>query len=157
MGYVGYSMSERAVAAYESGEMPASKLAKALKVSTAAVKAVMSRSSWHHTSKNYNSTDFFSWDFEAEGEEAEDQAEVLAKMQAFDLVEKSAVKAAPPVEFAAHVKWLDWSGSRNHPTCTKLEADARVTKKGATYTIQIFGKPSFQKRETTNGLEVRSI
>ncbi len=83
-GYNGYSMSNNAVAAYLDGEMPLSKWTKA-----AIIKAIFENceiaeekadllkkmtakelkdnflkcSSWHHTSKFYNCTDFYSLDF----------------------------------------------------------------------------------------------
>ena len=85
MGYVGYSMSERAAAAYDAGEMPASKMARRLNVSTAAVRGVMKPSSWHHTSKRYNRTDFYL----IEDPDAEVPACVLIKkMREFDSARK---------------------------------------------------------------------
>jgi hypothetical protein len=76
-GYDGYSMSNSAVAAYNSGERPWSKirplvagwlvkkgLFKTRRVATAALdcqreRGNIHRSSWHHTSSKYNRTDFF--------------------------------------------------------------------------------------------------
>lgn len=59
-GYAGYSMSRNAVAAYNRGLLPASKAAKAYGFrSTAAVRACVPVAEWHHTSKEYNATDFF--------------------------------------------------------------------------------------------------
>lgn len=55
-GYYGFSMSNNAVRAYVCGEAPASKHAP---VPTALVRQFCTRSSWHHTSKKYNETDFF--------------------------------------------------------------------------------------------------
>lgn len=86
-GYVGWSMSRNAVAAYEDGEMPKSRWTKAAMVE--AIRACCDEndlvydpsvermtktelfdrffrwSSWHHTSKFFNETDFFSVDDEA--------------------------------------------------------------------------------------------
>ena len=85
-GYKGYSMSNNAVSAYESGEKPYSRWTKAdiLEELDAAVLAgmlpfealetadrmkaadlksiVLQRSSWHHTSKFYNRTNFYTVD-----------------------------------------------------------------------------------------------
>lgn len=60
----GYSwdrgMSNNAVAAYSAGELPASKAARQFGFkSVAALRRHIRPSSWHHTSKFYNSTDFF--------------------------------------------------------------------------------------------------
>lgn len=85
-GYNGFSMSNNAVAAYADGEMPLSKWTKAAILEAifenceiAEEKANLLRkmiakelkgaflhlSSWHHTSKFYNCTNFYSLDFEA--------------------------------------------------------------------------------------------
>lgn len=74
-GYNGYSMSNRAVDAYENGEKPYSKwtktavvehIAEILDIDASDVillkpfKSYLSLTSWHHTSKMYNKTDFYS-------------------------------------------------------------------------------------------------
>lgn len=79
-GYHGYSMSNNAVDAYENGEKPLSKWTKAdilseltelgvsneilqvvKKLTLADLKALfLYKSSWHHTSKMYNRTNFYS-------------------------------------------------------------------------------------------------
>lgn len=78
-GYSGYSMSKRAKSAYEDGEMPLSKwnkdivqelIAEELGVDFADVKLLkpykeyLSLSSWHHTGKFYNKTDFYKVDLD---------------------------------------------------------------------------------------------
>jgi len=71
-GYHNYSMSNNAVTAYDSGECPISKLPDALGVSMNLIKRAIAelnirRSSYHHTSKFYNATDFYRIeDFETE-------------------------------------------------------------------------------------------
>lgn len=76
-GYHNFSMSNNAVAAYQGGERPMSKWTKEsildcfnneetrgifseLKVMDLK-EILLERSSWHHTSKNYNKTDFYSF------------------------------------------------------------------------------------------------
>lgn len=78
-GYCGYSMSNRAVEAYESGEKPISQWSKydllcgikaqgfndplLEKLRVSELKQLfLTRSSWHHTSKMFNRTDFYSVD-----------------------------------------------------------------------------------------------
>jgi hypothetical protein len=56
-GYVGWSMSRRAVAAYENGEAPLSRIGSSKFIKAAA--AIIGRSIWHHTSKHCNRTDFY--------------------------------------------------------------------------------------------------
>ena len=89
-GYVGYSMSKRAVEAYEQGEKPKSKWTKAAMLQEIAAYcddfdmemdskawAYLSKltkaelfdrffykTSWHHTSKYFNATDFYGLDEE---------------------------------------------------------------------------------------------
>jgi len=89
-GYVGYSMSKRAVEAYEQGEKPKSKWTKAAMLSEIVAycdefdmeisdeawvylrkltKAELFnrffyKTSWHHTSKYFNQTDFYGLDEE---------------------------------------------------------------------------------------------
>lgn len=53
-------MSNNAVEAYQTGELPASKAAKEYGFKSAAeVRRLFDPSSWHHTSKFFNCTDFF--------------------------------------------------------------------------------------------------
>lgn len=87
-GYHGYSMSNNAVTAYATGEKPFSKWTKKAMLSeiaeqidegiypesvlddvkqmdTAQLKEFLRHSSWHHTSKFYNRTHFYSLDVDA--------------------------------------------------------------------------------------------
>lgn len=106
-GYVGWSMSRRAVEAYESGEMPKSKWTK-----TAIVDALkgacdeldlmydpsvermrkdelsgrfLCNSSWHHTGKFFNVTDFYAVDADA-------VAEAFRPMTENELAERQAAR-----------------------------------------------------------------
>jgi len=146
-GYSGFSMSNNAVMAYDEGKLPASKLAKKLGVTTAAVRSVLRPCEWHHTSSQYNSTDFFDID------EIEDSE--LAEMKRLSKDEKKAAKVS--TAFRAKVSWLDWSGSRKHPTCTEREEVANVVLKGKTYTIALDNGHTFRKRVGTNGFGVEEI
>jgi len=55
-GYAGYSMSNNAVAAYDDYKMPASRAKNYLGLKDL---GGISESEWHHTSKEYNCTDFY--------------------------------------------------------------------------------------------------
>lgn len=65
MGYIGYSESERSAYAKENGEWPISHCKRILKeqsgiaFDTGFLDLRFEPSSWHHTSKNYNRTDFY--------------------------------------------------------------------------------------------------
>jgi hypothetical protein len=58
-GYDGYSKSNNALAAEAEGKYPASVLARKLGVTVAAVREHLSPCETHHTSKNYNMTDYY--------------------------------------------------------------------------------------------------
>jgi hypothetical protein len=101
-GYSGYSMSKRAVQAYEQGEKPISKWRKAdiieavnmyaeeegidlsdvdlTKMTTEELKdKFLSYSSWHHTSKHFNKTNFYSINNDAvKNITKEEVAEIIA-------------------------------------------------------------------------------
>ena len=78
-GYHNFSMSNNAVAAYDNGERPISKWGKADILDLCGEKAdmlsvltlnelrkhLLYNSSWHHTSKHYNKTEFYSFDDDA--------------------------------------------------------------------------------------------
>ncbi|MCR5041142.1 MAG: hypothetical protein K6C36_03440 [Clostridia bacterium] len=137
-GYRGYSMSNNAIAAYESGEKPLSKWTKGEILETierliragevtmsvsvedlAKLKAVqlkdvtLRRSSWHHTSMMFNHTDFYEIDLER-----------IEQLTAEDLANASQthLTATQKTEPAADVwecAFLEWSGSRKHPKATR--------------------------------------
>lgn len=110
-GYYNYSMSNNAVWAYENGEMPLSKWTKAAILEACGDKAEKLKpltvaelraeflicSSWHHTSKHYNRTDFYMIDIEKINEiTSEDVAAIIARRQPKKKaakVEKKTVKA----------------------------------------------------------------
>lgn len=108
-GYVGWSMSRRAVAAYEDGEKPRSKWTK--KAMIAAIKdacddldlaydpaiekmkkaelfhTFLYNSSWHHTGKFFNETDFYAIDEDA-------LADRFPEMSDRQIAERKAARAA---------------------------------------------------------------
>ena len=58
-GYNGFSKSNNAVEAEAAGRKPASALAKALGCKTGAVRDLLGRSEWHHSSSYYNEVDYY--------------------------------------------------------------------------------------------------
>ena len=152
MGYIGFSMSERAAGAYDNGMLPAGKLAKKLGVSAAAVKAVLPEQEWHHTSSRYNRTGFYSFGQETDCEPA---CISLRKMREFDAAHKP--EAAKAETFRAVVTWLEWGGTRNHPHATECKCEATVSLKGKCYTITKDNGFSFRKFAGTRGFSVRKI
>ncbi|MFA5387838.1 MAG: hypothetical protein WC322_05670 [Candidatus Paceibacterota bacterium] len=121
-GYAGFSKSNNAVDAEEAGLLTLTATAKQLKVSTEAVRSILSPSEWHHSSKYYNKVDYYDLD--------EIDAETLAALKAY----KPAAKVSR--EYRADVKWIEWTGTRNHPRAIEHTAEnILVTEKGQFYTF----------------------
>ena len=119
-GYSGFSKSNNAIDAEENDERNATQLAKLLHCSSHAVKNLLTPSSWHHTSKQFNKTnyyyeplltalaqkkeldDFDRADFNEE--EIEEARALLAKLQSY-------TKNDVPVTYEnCHVDWIEWRG-----------------------------------------------
>lgn len=136
-GYNGFSMSNNAVAAYESGEKPLSKWAKAdvIEAIEDAVKAdeltlncsietlkktpakilkdlCLSCSSWHHTSSHFNKTDFYSLDISKVEDLSDDKIMKISK--------NYKENTAEPTEERWKCAFLEWSGTRKHPKATEV-------------------------------------
>ena len=130
-GYHGYSMSNRAVEAYESGERPLSKWSKQEILDLCGDRApALSRltlrelrrellvsAGWHHTSSRCNVTDFYAFDDEAlETMTDERIASVIASR-------KPRAPRQPkegPRMLRARVSFDVWRGTRKHPTCKQV-------------------------------------
>lgn len=147
-GYNGYSMSNRAVEAYESGEAPMSKWTKAKildaiadideekaeKLKKVKVKILRAHfleySSWHHTSSYANATDFYSLD--------EGAVESLEEEDIKALLDESArpVERTTITRYRGSIEYLEWSGSRRHPKATEMSLDdVFIEEHGCYYVI----------------------
>lgn len=167
-GYLGYSMSNNAVTAYESGEKPISKWTKAdildeikseclvlncseSKLRNMPVKALkdmcLRRSSWHHTSNHFNRTDFYSLDIdkiESLTDEELDDAIILYQ------AEKSNKTVEP--ENRWECAFLEWSGTRKHPVAKEMIEEGTV--KGDWF----FRKDGSKKKTSAKGFRfIRKI
>lgn len=136
-GYNGFSMSNNAVAAYESGEKPLSKWTKSeileaieeavsdgelvLQCSFDKLKKVpvkvlknmcLKYSSWHHTSNHYNKTDFYSLALEYIEKITDERIEK-------EIAECKQDKKQEPVEEKWKCAFLEWGGTRKHPKATE--------------------------------------
>ncbi len=130
-GYDGFSMSNNAVEAYESGEKPKSKWTKReiieeikrqieedeteLDVSLSDIEKMpvealrelaLSETSWHHTSGYYNRTYFYEVD-----------ASEITELD----IENWSPQKKTETERRAKAKYVRWSGSRKHPQRTDIE------------------------------------
>lgn len=161
-GYVGYSMSVNMAEAQANGELPASKAASALGVSTQAIKEVLSPSAWHHASSYYNKVNVYyinpylalkegkpiPEDYE------EDADEIMANWEAM----KSMPKPDKSVEqFYGDAKWLEWGGTRSHPKATEHKYEnINIEKKGSFYTFYLPDGTTVRKKTDSNGTYVVS-
>lgn len=128
-GYVDYSMSVNAWNAYENGEMPISQWKK-VNILEALEKAYskaysdiagkyplkilkdtcLECTSWHHTSKFFTETDFYSVREDIESvEQLVSELEANAKKAA---VEKA--KKKNPVTYRCEAEYDEWEGTRNY-------------------------------------------
>lgn len=167
-GYIGYSMSRRAAEAYEDGEMPKSKWTK--KAMVAAIKdacveldleydpaiekmkkdelfhTFLYNSSWHHTSKFFNETDFYAIVEDALADRfpemsdrqiAEREAARAAERQAIEeeRAEREAMRAAEIERMDRHIAYQEEHGfypdtvaafAHEHPEC----CEERINRKG---------------------------
>lgn len=161
-GYNGYSMSNNAVDAYDSGEKPLSRWRKAdilEEISASGIKlrcsifklqklpvgilkkVCLTHSSWHHTSCRYNKTDFYGLD--------EWNIENLTDEKINELLEeyKSEKKEKEPETEAEKWKcaFLEWSGSRSHPKATE------VVEEGLVKGLWFYRSNGTRKKTSANG------
>ena len=169
-GYHGFSMSNRAVQAYESGEKPKSKWTKsdilagleALDLSEdkmAVLKKLpkkvicdnlLTKTSWHHTSSYYNSTDFYSID--------EKKAEEMTVQELLELTSAKKENKDESEKYEASVEYLTWSGTRAHPKAERhIIPKALVEEKGCFYIITTENGETFKKKKGSNGTYVCKI
>lgn len=136
-GYCGYSMSNNAINAYELGEAPLSKWSKSKIISAAEEQGVereiieilkkhsltvlrqnaLEKSSWHHTSKYFNRTNFYSViDFENV---------TLKEIAEWKIYEN-------PVEkpYRVLASWTTWEGNyRRYKKPVRHEATGKIVGK----------------------------
>ena len=165
-GYCGYSMSWNAVSAYNEGEKPMSKWTKTavleaiekaineqeltlicdiekLKKCPAGVlkRICLTYSSWHHTSKYYNQTEFYSIDTDALETLTDEEIDKAVEDFKFER-DKNKDKDNPIVEERWQCEYLEWSGTRKHPKSTVMKSDG-IVRNGWFYL------PNGHKKKTT--------
>jgi hypothetical protein len=144
-GYSGYSKSNNAVAAEESGRYPATTLGKLLGVKPKAIKALLTASEWHHTSSHFNRTDYY------DAEEAQERLE--------DLKAWKEPKTGEIVHEKCYGEYTEWSGSRNYPKATIVKFEnLTVIEKGNWFTFNLADQTKtvykIRKSRSTNGFRV---
>jgi len=139
-GYSGFSKSNNALQAEREGIFPASVLARRLGVKPGAIRALLVPCEFHHTSKHFNRTDYYS---QPETEEALDELRTW----------KESAKEVQVFENCSGV-FLEWSGTRNFPRATEIAFNgARVIKKGEWFTIELSTR-TLRKNGHTRGFQL---
>ncbi len=162
-GYDGYSKSNNAVAAESEGRYPASTLARKLGVKTGAIRALMDPCEWHHTSKRYNTTDYYDGadllllarggTIEATEEDwYDDPNELLTALRNW-----KPPKTAAKTWTGCTVTWLEWGGTRKRPAATEETADGcTIEWKGGKFcTVTFSSGATMRKGIDTRGFEAR--
>ncbi len=156
MSYIGYSMSERAMQAYEDGRVPASKTGVPAKL----VEEFCRYAEWHHTSGRYNKTKFYDRHYVRvifgldEPNEDDEEEEILPNPLAIEALARSNGSSEEVIEDAT-VTWLEWSGTRAHPHATEYTAEGcTVVIKGNTAKVTLADGSTMTKRLTTTGFEI---
>ena len=146
MGYIGTKMSERAMEAHNNGEKPYSQWSKedlldclpsalyaqAKKLTLNELRSeLLYNSSWHHTGKYFNRTDFYAID--------EDAADELTVEKINLIVENRPKKVKKikeqPLFVTAKIKYIEWEGSCRkwkkpveHIAIVQYMSDAKLVK-----------------------------
>lgn len=162
-GYHGYSMSNNAVLAYETGEKPYSRWKKKdileaieqaiedeelhLKCDLKLLKKIPAKqfkeelltyTSWHHTSSHFNETDFYSIDYNYLANLTDDDIQEILQ----DIKPEEA-----PKEERWECEFLIWGGTKSYPTSKAYREEGIV--KGSWF----YRKNGTKKKTTANGFK----
>ena len=160
-GYDVYSMSNNARDAYASGEKPLSKWTKAAilteveairpeaaemlrNVPASLLKEnVLCCSSWHHTSKMYNRTDFYSVDEDTIDELTAETVEAWRPTK----------KADNGRKYRGDFLYIEWEGTTRHPKAVEHRLEnVNIEEKGSFYIVtDDDGKLLIRKKIGSNG------
>lgn len=163
-GYYGFKMSNNAINAYSNGEKPLTKWSKSdildelatdysnqnceefkliakMKKSTL-VERCLIRSSWHHTSKHFNKTDFYSVCNNLLLYSVQELKGILKR-------EKEEAKKEAPKKTRARCEFLVWSGTRKHPHADTIVSTGEIVGNWF-YSDEYIGKKSI----TANGFKI---
>lgn len=147
MGYVGYSMSERARDAYSDGLVPLSKITKehidalGLNMPVFIFKGFcvhFGTSEWHHTSMHYNKTYFYNI------KDVASQIKALTKQERELIVnkirlEKAAKESASVKGYYAVLTYEEWSGSKRFGKWVTYTSEVYIIENTA-YVLGTSGK-----------------
>lgn len=168
-GYNGYSMSNRAVRAYDRGLLPASKIKQ---VPNELIREYCSSEEWHHTSCKYNITEFYDPTkvlikfglliITEDHPEYEDYRDYSVDPEAVKAlaeykVEKKAAKKSEKIYENCDIYWTIWVGPFRHAKPKMCHATGRVIVRSSTAYITLSGGHEFTKRLGSNGFSFKPI
>jgi len=155
-GYYGYSKSNNAITAEDSGLRTASKLAKYLsknykkyKYCTAKdISDTMPPEEWHHTSSWYNETNYYN---------IIDLIKLKIRIDLQKSIQKR-LSCNSETYYNCVVSWWDWYGTRKRPK--KIEQEEKnctvIFNGKSTYKIIFKDKKTMIKRKGTKGLLIQA-
>ena len=161
-----FSKSNNAIDAEANGRFPASVISKKLGIPVAFLKENFHTSEWHHTGTYYNHTAYYDlaavkeWlagtgDYEVRGTESSGSD----KLAEWRMKQKEAKEAGGDVLSGVEIKYLEWSGTKNHPHATEiaLQNVTIVRKPGQKMvTITSADGKTFRKALDTRGFQISS-
>ena len=162
-GYFKQSKSNNALLAEREGKFPATVIEKRLKLPKGFVKHFcgFALTEWHHTSKFYNSTDYYdatmieSW---MNGNDSAVGESFDASIREWKTIVNQSTETV--IYENVDVKWLEWSGTRNYPVAKEKTAkNVTIKDSGKTMLTIILGDgTTFRKARNTRGFsfEVKS-
>jgi len=110
---------------------------------------------WHHTSKFYNPVDYYDHEEVKHWLDSEDGKKSLSDFKN----QESANKESPSqVMDGAHIKYLEWGGTRNHPTASEREEhNVHIEQKPGQSMVTITRPDgsNFKKKLDTKGFEIK--
>lgn len=168
-GYHGYSMSNNAMRAYESGEKPLSKWSKSDMLDAVAHlrpdlveqlrsmpiatlrRYLLTSTGWHHTGSYYNRTNFYGID--------EDYLMDLTSdmIMQWDMIKPKKKQQNKPVTRKGDFFYIEWEGSRKHPRAVEQELhNVNIETRGSFYIVtDDRGRELIRKKIGSNGTHAR--
>lgn len=156
MGYINYSMSERAAQAYESGLKPLSKWTKSEIIENVVefgawsegelkkypkailVECFLVYAEWHHTGKLYNETMFWGINEDTASVHATEMIEGRFRLYKESLVARKRITPKETVT-KAYIEFEQWEGSRKYGSFVK-HAEYALLAGGNAYLLHGFKK-----------------
>ncbi|EJB8440121.1 hypothetical protein MW344_004778 [Vibrio parahaemolyticus] len=145
-GYDGYSKSINAIEAEEIGKYPLTEIKKRTKLQPETIKEFFIPSEWHHTSKQYNKTDYYDL--------SEIEAGINDEVLEFDKQLKAKKRLDKGQTFkGCEVEWSEWKQRKRYDY---KETGCTVHVKGKKHTITTSTGYQFVKMEGSNGFAFKT-